>query len=138
MSTSKYIGHAACPDCGSSDGLALHDDGHTYCHVCKTYKRNPDSVGIVKTEKKPMNKDLTFYDNAITTNLDGRGISSTTCLKYGVRQAPDKHFYPYYDNEGTLTAVKTRKVTDKDFSIAGDFGSATLFGQNLFPAGGSI
>lgn len=134
--SSKFIGHTSCPDCGSSDGLALHDDGHTYCHVCKTYKRNPDDVGTVRTVKKPMNKDLTFYDNAITSAISDRNISSTVCLKYGIRQSQDKHFYPYYDSEGTLTAVKTRKVSDKDFSIAGDFSSATLFGQNLFPAGG--
>ena len=134
--SSKYIGHAACPDCGSSDGLALHDDNHTYCHVCKTYKRNPEDAGVVTTVKKPMNKDLTFYDAAITSAIGGRGITSTTCLKYGVRQSNDKHFYPYYDNEGTLTAVKTRYVETKDFKIAGDFNAATLFGQNLFPANG--
>ena len=131
MNNSKFIGHTACPDCGSSDALALHDDGHTYCHACKTYKRSSDDVGTVKIEKKPMNNDLTFYDNAITSAIAGRGISSTTCLKYGVRQGQDKHFYPYFDNDGVLTAIKTRNVEEKNFSIAGDFGSALLFGQNI-------
>jgi twinkle protein len=134
--SSKFIGHTSCPDCGSSDGLALHDDGHTYCHVCKTYKRNAADVGTAKPEKKPMNKDLTFYDSSITSAIADRGITSATCLKYGVRQANDKHFYPFYDNDGTLTAVKTRSVADKQFSIAGDFASASLFGQHIFPKGG--
>lgn len=132
--TSKFLKHIPCEACGSSDGNSLYDDGHTYCHVCENYVAVEGETKQI--EKKPMNKDLTFYDTSITSSISGRGISSSTCLKYGVRQANDKHFYPYYDNEGTLTAIKTRQVTDKNFSIAGDFASATLFGQNLFPAGG--
>lgn len=135
MTDSKAIKRMECPKCGSSDGNTLYDDGHSYCYVCETYTHANGNTET-KTIKKPMNKDLNFYDNAITSAISDRLINSATCLKYGVRQGQDKHFYPYYDNEGTLTAVKTRKVTDKDFVIAGNFSNTMMFGQNLFPANG--
>jgi twinkle protein len=90
----------------------------------------------MKEQPKPMNKDLSFYDNAASTSIPDRGIHSASCLAYGVRLARDKHYYPYYDAEGTMVAIKTRSVEDKQFSIAGDFKQAMLFGQNLFPKGG--
>ena len=83
-----------------------------------------------------MNKDLSFYDNASTLSIIDRGITSATCLAYGVRQDNSKHFYPYYDTDGVMTAIKVRSVEDKQFSIAGDFKNAMLFGQNLFNKGG--
>ena len=30
-----FLRHEACPDCGSSDALAVYDDGHTYCFYAK-------------------------------------------------------------------------------------------------------
>ena len=132
--TSKFLKHIACPNCGSSDGNALHDDGHTYCHVCHTYT---DGDGVItKREIKPMNKDLEFYDNATSNAIADRNISSAVCLKYGVKQDVNKHYYPYFDNDGVLSAIKIRLVSSKAFSIAGEFGSTMLFGQNCFPKGG--
>jgi twinkle protein len=90
----------------------------------------------MKEQPKPMNKDLSFYDNAASTSIPDRGIHSASCLAYGVRLARDKHYYPYYDADGTMVAIKTRSVEDKQFSIAGDFKQAMLFGQNLFAKGG--
>ena len=132
--SSKFLKHIACPHCGSSDGNALHDDGHTYCHVCHTYA-DGDAV-LTKREIKPMNKDLEFYDNAIASAISDRGISSAVCLKYGVKQDVNKHYYPYFNNDGVLSAIKIRLVSSKSFSIAGEFGSTMLFGQNCFPKGG--
>jgi twinkle protein len=85
-----------------------------------------------------VNKDIKFYDNATTLPISNRGISQATCLAYGVRQDPrgTKHYYPYYDADGTMVSVKTRDVPTKSFSISGDFKDAMLFGQQLFPKGG--
>ena len=132
---SKFIKHIACDRCGSSDGNSLYDDGHTYCHVCETYVDDAGDVST-KRETKPMNKDLEFYDHATASAISDRNIHSAVCLKYGVKQDPNKHYYPYYDNDGVLTAVKTRLVSSKSFSIAGDFSSTMLFGQQCFPKGG--
>jgi twinkle protein len=135
MNDSKFLKHIACDACGSSDGNSLYDDGHQYCHVCHTYIKG-DGTTTKKEPIKPMNKDLSFYDNASTLSIIDRGITSATCLAYGVRQDNSKHFYPYYDADGVMTAIKVRSVEDKQFSIAGDFKNAMLFGQNLFNKGG--
>lgn len=31
--------HQPCPDCGSSDALAMYDDDHTYCFSCGVYNK---------------------------------------------------------------------------------------------------
>jgi len=127
----------ACPSCGSSDGNTLYDDGHAYCYVCETYT-HANGVIETKTVKKTMNKDLNFYDSANSGAINDRNISAPVCLKYGVRQdsVGTKHYYPYHDEEGLLTSVKTRDVQNKQFFLAGEFSKATLFGQSLFPRGG--
>jgi len=134
LTESKFLYHMACGECGSSDGNAMHSDGHTYCHVCHTYKaRNGE---ITKDYKKPMNKELNFYDSATSLSIVDRGITSATCIAFGVKQDSGKHYYPYYDADGKMVAIKTRIVENKSFSVAGDFKEATLFGQNLFPKSG--
>ena len=35
--SSEFSHHDACPDCGSSDGLAVYTDEHTYCFVCHAW-----------------------------------------------------------------------------------------------------
>ena len=93
MTESKFLYHMACDACGSSDGNAMHSDGHTYCHVCHTYKaRNGE---ITKDYKKPMNKELNFYDTASSRSIVNRGITSATCIAFGVKQDDGKHYYPY-------------------------------------------
>jgi twinkle protein len=134
MSDSKFLKHIPCDECGSSDGNSLYDDDHTYCHVCHTYKAGDGST--IKTEKKHMNKDLKFYDTASTSSITERGLTSATCIAFGVKQSSSKHFYPYYDADGVMVAVKTRDVDNKQFSITGDFKDATLFGQQNFTKGG--
>lgn len=135
MSDSKFLKHIPCDECGSSDGNSLYDDGHEYCHVCLTFKHGDGTTS--KQANKPMkNKDLHFYDNSNTLSIVSRNITRDTCSSYGVKQANDKHYYPYYDADGVMVAVKTRDVATKGFSIAGDFKDATLFGQQNFNKGG--
>lgn len=135
MSDSKYLKHLPCEECGSSDANSLYDDGHEYCHACETYKSG-DGTKTTKETTKPMNKDLNFYDNASSTSIIERGITSSSCIAYGVKQTNNKQYYPYFDADGVMVAVKTRDVPTKQFSIAGDFKEATLFGQQNFPKGG--
>ena len=138
MSDSKFVKHIPCDNCGSSDANSLYDDNHQYCHVCFHFIPSDGSPSYFKEERKPVNKDLKFYDNATSSAINNRGISQATCLAYGVRQDPhgNKHYYPYYDADGVMVAIKTRDVPTKNFSISGDFKDATLFGQQLFPKGG--
>ena len=34
MGTSKFLHHGSCPSCGSSDALAVYDDGGEHCFSC--------------------------------------------------------------------------------------------------------
>jgi twinkle protein len=135
MTQSKFVKHLPCEHCGSSNANALYDDGHTHCFKCETYTASNGKTTTMKAVK-PMNKDIQFYDSATNSSISDRGITQTSSLAYGVRQTNDKHYYPYFDSDGTLVAVKTRKVSTKEFSIAGDFSAASLFGQQLFAKAG--
>lgn len=134
VSESKYIKHIPCESCGSTDANSLYDDNHQYCFACFAYVAG-DGTTTTKAPAKP-NKGLNFYDNSTTNAISSRRITEATCIAFGVRQNEGKHYYPYFDTDGVMTAVKTRDVETKTFSIAGDFKDATLFGQNLFPKAG--
>jgi twinkle protein len=81
-------------------------------------------------------KGLEIYDNSTNGGIPDRGITSSTCLAYGVKQDESKHYYPYFNKDGILSGLKIRSVADKGFSIAGDWKETTLFGQSKFPKGG--
>lgn len=135
---SKFIKHIACEACGSSDGNALYDDGHTYCHVCHTYS-NLVVEGYVDENPTPINKQkdnvMKPYFGEIKAIPD-RGILQATCDAYGVRQDSTRHFYPYFDSDGKEVAQKVRHVENKNFSVEGQWSQAALFGQQLFQKGG--
>jgi twinkle protein len=134
---SKLIRHIACDACGSSDANGYYDDGHTYCFSCHTYahENDADDFSVKQDAVKPRKQPMLEIKGQIKSIPD-RGINLQTCEKYGVTQDAQNHFYPYTDDSGTLVAYKTRRVTDKAFSIIGTFHNARLFGQGLFHAGG--
>ena len=115
---SKFIKHIACEACGSSDGNALYDDGHTYCHVCHTYDNEGSSSKVptesYKSEVKVMNYNT--HKGEIKA-IPERGIVQATCDAYGVRQDATRHFYPYFDSDGKEVAQKVRNVEHKNFSV---------------------
>jgi twinkle protein len=130
---SKFLHHGPCELCGSSDANSFYDDGHTYCHSCKTYNAGLDDELIVqKQQVKVFQMKQTGESKAIVD----RGISRETCQYFGVTQETDKHYYPYFDADRLQCAQKVRNVSTKNFSIIGNFQKATLFGQNLFQKGG--
>ena len=134
---SKFIKHIACEACGSSDGNALYDDGHTYCHVCHEYSNlvvegyQEAPTKTYKTEVKVMNNT-----KGEIKAIPERGIVQATCDAYGVRQDATRHFYPYFDQDGKEVAQKVRNVEHKNFSVEGQWSQAALFGQQLFQKGG--
>lgn len=136
---SKFLRHEACEACGSSDANSVYDDGHTYCHSCNTYTRgNEDELSNVISKKIIENKTKVFQMKAQgeIKAIPDRGISRDTCEAFGVTQTQDKHYYPYFDEDGQRVAHKVRNLGIKGFSIEGNFNKATLFGQNLFTKGG--
>ena len=127
MTESEFIRHDPCPDCGSSDALAVYTDGHTYCFSCTT--RTP---GDGEQNKLPMQSNVQFKGNP--QRLNKRGISERTCEKYKIYRDDTHLRFPYYDSSGCLKGFKTRDKL-KNFKYEGET-TDTLFGQHLFPTSG--
>lgn len=135
--TSKFLRHIPCEHCGSTDANSLYDDGHTHCFACGTTEHEHEIEDRHITRYNMARKTVTTMEiKGTVKSIPDRGISQATCEKYGVTTDGDYQYYPYTDGDGVRTAVKQRSVPTKQFSISGDFGRATLFGQHLFHAGG--
>lgn len=130
--------HLPCP-CGSSDARTLYDDGSSFCFSCsKVTKAGSEEVSVFAPTI------TTSYSRETVEDIHGypgdRGFQDRRIKKeivafykckvsYGGNGEIDTHYYPY-DSGG---AYKVRKLP-KDFSWVGK--SKSLFGQELFPAGG--
>lgn len=135
--------HVSCKDCGSSDALTIYDDGHTHCFSCnKTTQplRNDSNtdvgLGIKKENKLNTDRFKGIPEDAVAQHYPTRGIAKNTAEVFGVVSTNDTVYFPYYDANNTLIAVKKRGATEKTFKSDGAWSDATLFGQNLFNAGG--
>jgi twinkle protein len=129
-----------CPDCGSSDALAINQDGSTKCFSCGKFSPTggdnivPINTAPVTKPTKGINMDGMFGP------LPDRKISEATARLYGtqVRYNPDgtvaQHFYAYY-KDGSLVAKKIRNVQEKSFFAEGNIRNTELFGQNKFQRG---
>ncbi len=132
---SKFLFHTECPNCGSSDAGSVYDDGHFVCYACDHYIREVDDA-IASVEETTTKKKEVMELKGTVSSISDRGISRSTCEAYHVTQEEGKHHYPYYDDQGNLSAIKTRFVATKDFRSTGDMGKSVLFGQQLFAKGG--
>lgn len=134
---SKFLYHTGCPSCGSSDGLAVYDD-HKYCFVLGCGYREGSPV----LEKRYLiDRDVTPLPGGEQVAIQERRISSGSVNKYRVTVNTNPasqvgHIYPYFDENGAHVANKVRRKGEKAFYWEGDVSRGTLFGQQLFPAGG--
>jgi twinkle protein len=133
-----FIEHQSCPDCGSSDALAVYEDGSTFCFSCETPTKSPTGSDPQPTEEHKPTTKLAFLEGTYSP-LNKRGLSVDTCRKYDYRISK-MHDTPvqvacYYDKKRNLVGQHLRFPT-KDFSWIGSFRQAVLFGQNLFKSFG--
>lgn len=147
----------ACSDCGSSDGLALNDNGSGFCFAgCEEtvkWKRTAlmqswgygDSNISVQAPEKP-SKPSTASPYTLGSiealiklrqapNRPDRGITAPTMNAYGCTVHNGDVIYPYYGTNGALVAAKIRKP-NKEFLCVGDMKEAVLFGQHVAKEGG--
>ena len=125
--------HLPCPDCGSSDALALYSNG-TYCFSCKTYRKDEDSM--TEETSKPRER-LDFIDGKYQA-LTKRGITEETCRKFnykvGTWSGHPCHLATYF-RKGVEVAQHIR-TPDKQFPWTGNPNDLELFGQHLWKAQG--
>ena len=135
---STFVKHGPCSSCGSSDANAIYSDNHQVCFSCNAYIHGDGSVvNTNKTRARPLEMTGTI------AAIQDRRISMDTAKRYGVTVengedgSISKHHYPYHNQEGNkVVGTKVRNVATKDFYATGDLGSAGLFGQQSFAAGG--
>jgi twinkle protein len=125
--------HQPCPDCNSSDALTYYDWG-SRCFSCgkaTRFKRDEESTQtLTKVNTKLTNVHELSYQSVVE-----RKLTRDTCISYGIGVKDNSYYFPYYSGD-TLVAFKKRNVSDKRFSVEGDWQKGALFGQQLFAKGG--
>jgi len=133
QSSSTFVGHEACPVCGSSDALARYDDNHTFCFSCTTHMQ-----GTVQEDTDAPEVGSGFIKHR-PTDLRSRGIRASTCrlAGYGVAeyQGNTVQVADYRNDEGTLIAQKL-KTADKKFTILGNGRHLSCWQMHRFKGGG--
>ena len=133
--TSKFLRHESCPECGSSDALAIYDNGGQHCFGSGCdYHVFGDGETPMTTHELPKAKPLNM--GGVVAAIPQRRLSQETCGRFGVTVEYSstgeiqKHFYPYYNTEsGEICAAKVRDVKTKGFHATGDMSGAGFFGQ---------
>lgn len=133
---STFLRHEPCPNCGSSDALAVFSDGHKYCYSCTTYFRPDESLDKPKGVKMSASNMIPLEELQISA-LPARGITKDTCakLKYFVGEYKGNpcQVACYYDDKGSLVGQKLR-FPDKSFAVLGKT-SGCLYGSQLWSSG---
>jgi twinkle protein len=135
--------HVSCKDCGSSDARTIYDDGHSHCFSCGKTTQPACEVKLNDVVRNPMKEFKVntesfkgIPEDAVAVNYPERGIAKNTSEVFGVVSTKDTTYFPYYDTNNKLIAVKKRGFTEKTFRSDGSWSDATLFGQQLFNSGG--
>ena len=137
-------GGQPCPDCGSSDALAVYDNG-THCFSCNKSNTlsNVSQIGDYKTQKG-VNMDISYIKNYPSAAMPERGITGDIVQKYGVKVEanestglPEKYFFPYY-KDGQIIGYKVRHVNEKKFYSVGNISGAELFGSQVVGENGKL
>lgn len=134
---SKFLHHTACPKCGSSNNLAVYEEGsHCFSQDCGYH-----TGSTIKGEKAiTENKTILPLPRKDMPGIPHRSISGSTVNKYHVSVSvnPDnaiESVFPRFNEDGEHVANQVR-TQDKGFYTEGPITSSLMFGQQLFPAGG--
>ena len=134
-SDTGYSHKEPCPECGSSDALAVYKDGGRHCYSAGCGYHVKGTGEYVEVEEVTTNKPVDMF--GVIASIPDRKLSQDTCKKYQVTVTYDskgkieKHHYPYYNiDTGELTGSKVRTVATKGFVATGDVKNTGLFGQH--------
>ena len=125
-SDSEFVRHDPCPACGSSDGLAVYTDNHTFCFVCHTWTAGDNDV--------VHNHTMTTTYKGQAQRLAKRNISEKTCERFKIYRDGDVLRFHYHNSDGKVIGAKVR-TANKIFSYEGDT-EGTFFGQHLWKGSG--
>ena len=126
---SEFLRHEPCMTCGSSDGVAVYSDLHTFCFVCHAWT---PPITDDQSQSTFMHPPSTYKGQAVS--LRNRGISEKTCEKYKIYRDGNILRFHYHNSDGQVIGAKTR-TADKNFSYEGQT-DGSFFGQHLWPNAG--
>ena len=135
---STFLRHEACPNCKSSDALAVFDDGHSYCFSCHWYESGDQS--IADTRKKYDTRDPqvgdTFLPQDFDFNIPQQGID--WLRKYGILQKEIINNRFGWSNDGIILKNKNIRVAPLlVFPIYDEVGHLLMWqGRNFGDKGG--
>lgn len=152
----KFLRHSDCPVCGSSDAVAVYDNGSEFCFSCNTLiKKNNKTLKLELEDVPPSSNEVSRRPEGLEKApqsqrfeaigqhiaLPDRGISLETAQKYKVFKPEDpfyKYGYPLF-KDGIHCGNKYRLSGEKkDFRTFGDVNHSELFGQQAFPPGSAL
>jgi len=127
--------HQPCPDCGSSDALAIYAH-HNFCHSCEKRTKTDGEVTDNEAPSPPAVKDLSHITYC---DLTTRRITEETCRiwSYGRTEwfGETVQCAQYLDNNRRVVAQKIR-TRDKEFPWKNRPAFKGLYGQWLWRDGG--
>ena len=131
--------HLPCPspDCNSSDGYSIQDNGWGHCFSCGKNFKITGSLPLEVRPTSPRQKLPLTPPVDYALPFTSRGFTKETVRRYGVNVGVGEDYvakYPLYDLEGNHVANKVRR-DNKTFSIEGDLSRAGMFGRHSFPPG---
>jgi twinkle protein len=124
------------PDCDSSDGYHVDQEGNGYCFSCEHYTLEDNPTKDTSTPLTTTQIELEVGGSHMP--VPSRKISKDTCAFFDVKTKNNSVVFPYFDKEGSLVGQKTRPLSEKRFIWRGDAKKSTLFGQNKFTGGQTI
>lgn len=140
---SQYLFKQACDNCDSSDGMAVYDDGHTYCFVCQ-HRKPPTSGEHHHQQPAAPRKAQTSADflkpdpTATNKGLQKRGLKPETLRRFGYFLSGFKgsmvQVAQFTNEEGAIVHQKLR-LPSKEFLTLGNGPGLTkcqLFGTNVW------
>lgn len=107
---SIFLRHDACPNCKSSDALAIFDDGHKWCFSCSHYEAGEQSINDIRKKYDGRNPQAygTILPQDFNFNISQQGIS--WLRKYGILQKEIINHRFGWSNEGIILKNKNIRI----------------------------
>ena len=102
----NFIKHEACPDCKSSDALAVYDDGHTYCFSCRAYHAGTSKYKVQKEKNNNNKNDTPLLPLDFTIDLPPEALN--WLRKYGITHS-DIRLHRFGWSQGGFVIAKRTK-----------------------------
>ena len=129
MGESRFLRHAPCDSCDSSDALAIYTD-HTFCFNCQKFTKTEEGEEVKKTSKPQPVRPMIDVDLTVPWDADHyRGVPKKVLDQYGVYKYADGVAFHYRDKKGVNIAQKIRE--NGKTSWRGEAKKVSGFGSHL-------